>query len=72
MSTEQLVAYVQAGGAYCAPLLLMALFWMNKERRDLLTKLEAKSLKVESMAERMIVLMTELRMLMDGGKKRGI
>lgn len=62
--------YVKDGGAYCSPLLLAALLWMVRERKDLLAKLEAKSAKVENLTERMIVLMTELKVWL-GGKGAG-
>lgn len=63
--------YVKNGGGYCAPLLLIALLWMNAERKDLLAKLEAKSTKIESLAERTIVMLTELRGLLGHKGVRG-
>lgn len=56
----------QKGGAYIAPFLLAALIWMTHDRNRLLTRLEAKSEKVEDMAERMIVVMTEVKGLFGG------
>lgn len=61
MNAAEVFEYVKNGGGYCAPLLLIALFWMNAERKDLLQKLEAKSTKVESLSERTIVVLTELK-----------
>lgn len=56
----------RTGGAYIAPFLLAALLWMTKDRNRLLTRLEEKSTKVEDMAERMIVVMTEVKGLFSG------
>lgn len=64
MTAAEIFEYVKNGGGYCAPLLLVALIWMNGERRDLLTKLEAKSGKVESLSERTIIVLTELKGLL--------
>lgn len=61
MTAAEIFEYVKNGGGYCAPLLLAALIWMNSERKDLLTKLEAKSAKVESLSERTIILLTEFK-----------
>lgn len=58
--------HVKAGGWYVAPLLLSALLWMTAERNKLLAKLEAKSAKVEDMAERMFTLMAEIKILLSG------
>jgi hypothetical protein len=60
----------QKGGAYIAPLLLAALAWMTTDRNRLLARLEEKSKKVEDMAERMIVVMTEVKSLFGGRKTR--
>lgn len=56
----------QKGGAYIAPFLLAALIWMTRDRNRLLARLEQKSTKVEDMAERMIVVMTELKGMLGG------
>lgn len=58
--------YVKDGGAYCSPLLLAALMWMLKERNNLLEKLEKKSDRLEVIVNQTIVLMAELRLLMNG------
>ncbi len=67
MTAVEVFEYVKNGGGYCAPLLLVALIWMNSERKDLLSKLEAKSAKVESLSERTIIVMTELKTLFGRG-----
>lgn len=62
--------YVKDGGAYCSPLLLAALLWMVRERKDLLSKLEAKSAKLENLTERVIILMTEIKVWLGGKGER--
>lgn len=76
MTTADFFQYVKDGGAYCAPLLLAALLWLNSERIRLLgelktatDKIEAKSDKLESLAERTVVILTEFKGLMTGRKE---
>ena len=52
---------VKEGGAYCAPLLLGAVFWLNADRARLLQELKAERSKVDALAERVITLATEVR-----------
>ena len=52
---------VKNGGNYISPLLLGALIWMNGERSRLLTELEKRDTKLADLAERWLVLVTELR-----------
>jgi hypothetical protein len=52
---------VQKGGAYVSPLLLAALLWMNSERSRLLQRLKERDDRIDDLAERIIVVATELR-----------
>jgi hypothetical protein len=54
-------SYVKAGGAYCAPLLLGALYWMNTERVRLLKELKERDIKMEALAERVVTISTEMK-----------
>jgi hypothetical protein len=68
MTQEALFAFVKEGGAYCAPLLLLAIFWLEVDRRRLLKSLSdkdetiaSKDAKIESLAERVIEVATAVR-----------
>lgn len=61
MSAAELLEYVKNGGAYCAPLLLLALFWINSDRSRLVKDLEDKSVKLEALSERALTVMAELK-----------
>jgi hypothetical protein len=58
---------------YISPFLLMALVWMNQERKRLLSVVESKELenrdkdaKILSLSERAIALTSELKMVVFG------
>ncbi len=55
------LSYVKEGGIYCAPLLLMAVLWMNTERLRLLKELKEQDNKVHALAERVITITTEMK-----------
>lgn len=68
MTSEALFALVREGGAYCAPLLLLAVLALLKDRGRLLESLSkkdeliaSKDEKIESLAERIIEVTTVLR-----------
>lgn len=61
--------FVREGGAYVAPLLLGAVVWMNAERARLLRELKESQGKVEILAERVIVLATEVKALFFNGRR---
>jgi hypothetical protein len=52
--------FAEKAGVYVSPLLMAALFWMNIERNRLLTQIEQKDLKIESLAERIIAVTARL------------
>lgn len=64
MSLEWWLAFVERAGAIAAVLEFGALVWLAKDRARLIERLEEKSAKVEALAERVIVIATELRMFL--------
>lgn len=64
MELPELIGYVKSGGGICAPLLLLALLWMNNERKNALAKLDTANAKLESLSERSIILFTEIKGLL--------
>jgi hypothetical protein len=70
MPIAELLELVKTGGGICAVLLLLALIWMNKqlekahtERKEALEKLETSNEKLQSLSERTLVLLTEIKVL---------
>lgn len=63
--------FVKTGGAYVSPLLLAALIWLNGERSRLLSELEKRDEKLESLAERWLVVITELRSYLFQEQRKG-
>lgn len=62
------LSVVEKGGAYCSPLLLLALAWMERDRRRLLeslkhkdSELKIKDTHIMDLAERIITVATELK-----------
>jgi len=73
MTSEALFAFVREGGAYCAPLLLLAVLALLKDRSRLIDALSSKDdiiaskdAKIESLAERVIEVTTAVRTLLSG------
>ena len=64
MSLPDLIEYVKSSGGICAPLLLLALIWMNGERNKALAKLDAAHAKLENLSERALILFTEIKGLL--------
>lgn len=60
--------YVRSAGGAVAPLLLGALFWMDRERRRLLAELSQRDTRLADLTERLITVTVELRTLFS---KRG-
>jgi hypothetical protein len=63
-------SYVKEGGAYCAPLLLCAVYWMNTERVRLLKELKERDIKMEALAERVVTISTEMNTFLFHERKR--
>lgn len=63
MQLPELIEYVKSGGGILAPMLLLALVWMNSERKDAAAKADAANSKLADLSERTIVLLTEIKFL---------
>lgn len=63
--------FVQKTGASSSVFLLGALYWLNSERSRLLKELEKRDEKLESLAERFLVMMTEVRAFLLSSGKNG-
>lgn len=61
MSLPDFYDLVTKGGAYVSPLLLAAILWLNADRNRLLSALKERDDKLESLSERHLVVMTELK-----------
>ena len=55
------VGYVKEGGAWCAPLLLMAIYWLNTERIRLLEEVKVRDEKLETLSDKALTVMAELK-----------
>ncbi len=53
--------WVKASGNVCAPLLLVALLWMNNERKIAVDKHEKANDKLQNLSERTMILLTEIK-----------
>ena len=63
------IELAQKGGSYVSPLLLGALIWMNADRARLIQELKSKDEKLESLAERLIIVATEVRTFLFNERK---
>ena len=61
MPLAEVIEYVKAGGGIAAPLLLLALIWMNKQREEAREEAKETAAKLADLSERTIVLLTELK-----------
>lgn len=61
MTIAEWIEYVKASGTVCAPLLLVALVWMNNERKDAVNKYEKSNSKLQDLSEKTIILLTEIK-----------
>jgi hypothetical protein len=61
MSWEQLFEFVHQGGAYCAPLLLLALGWLAREYRRVLEENKEKDKYLRELAEQSIAINAEVK-----------
>lgn len=68
MSLPELIEYVKSGGGIISPLLLLALIWMNGERKDAVSKADDANLKLADLSERTMVLLTEIKFLFGQNK----
>ena len=61
MTLTDWIEYVKASGSVCAPLLLIALVWMNSDRKTAIDKYEKANDKLQNLSEKTIVLLTEIK-----------
>lgn len=61
MTLEQVFEFVQQGGAYCAPLLLLGLVWLAHDRDRVIKDNARKDEALKELAERVITISTELK-----------
>lgn len=69
MSMEQLFNFVQQGGSYCAPLLLVALYWLSRDRQRLLDENKEKDQRLQGLSEQLITISTELKVFLTNERK---
>lgn len=63
MTIAEIIEYVKSSGGYSAPLLLVALIWMEKERKSAVAEAKEANAKLASLSERTLVLFTEIKAL---------
>ena len=64
MTIEQLFSFVQQGGAYCAPLLLLGLAWLAKDRQRVIDENSKKDEELKQLAVQLITISTELKVFL--------
>lgn len=55
------ITWAQNAGIYASPLLMGAVFWLNTDRNRLIADLKVKDDQIMDLAERVIVVSTELK-----------
>lgn len=61
MPIADLIELCKAGGGILAPFLLLALIWMNGERKEAVSDAKESNSKLRELSEKTIVLLTELK-----------
>jgi len=69
MTLIEAIEFVKYGGSIAAPLLLIALIWMNSERKDAIAETREANSKLANLSERTIVLLTEIKLSLFGQNK---
>lgn len=69
MSIEWWFQAVRDGGGIAAVLELAALVWLHADRNRLIAELKARDDRLDSMAERLIVVATELKTFLFSERK---
>jgi hypothetical protein len=64
LTSEQLFEFVKQGGAYCAPLLLLALFWLARDRSRILVDNKEKDQQLAALAAQIIEVTTEVKVFL--------
>ncbi len=68
---ELALSLAQKGGAYCSPLLLLALVWLAKDRQRVIDEGKVKDTHILDLAERIITVSTELKTFLYNERKAG-
>lgn len=55
------IAWAKEAGAYVSPLLMAAIIWLNVDRNRLLSENKIKDDRITDLAERVLVVATELK-----------
>lgn len=61
MTLIDAIEFVKYGGGIAAPLLLIALLWMNGQRQEARNEAKEATAKLSDLSERTIVLFTEIK-----------
>lgn len=61
MSLPELFEYVKNGGGIAAPLLLVALIWMIKEKDKWEAKYDQANSRLQDLSEKTLILLTEIK-----------
>lgn len=61
MTSADIMELVRTSGNVIAPLLLVALIWMNNERKAAVDKYEKANDKLQNLSEKTMILLTEIK-----------
>lgn len=64
MSQEQIFDFVRQGGAYCAPLLLLALYWLSREYRRVQSENKEKDKQLLDLSMQIVTVTTEIKVFL--------
>ena len=63
------ITWAKEAGVYISPLLMGAIFWLNTDRSRLLADIKQKDARLEDLAERLIIVSTELKVFLFSERK---
>jgi hypothetical protein len=63
------ITWAKEAGVYISPLLMGAVFWLNADRARLIAELKQREARVEELAERLIIVSTELKTFLFNERK---
>lgn len=63
------LSWAKEAGAYISPLLMAAVLWLNADRTRLLSENKLKDDRLQDLAERLIIVSTELKMYLFNERK---
>lgn len=61
MPLGEVIDYIKTYGGVCAPLLLVAILWLERERKEAIAEAKEANTKLAALSERTIVLFTEIK-----------